>query len=121
MNITDGVAYYTITSDSAETAQDLQDSLSDSTSVDTLSDAVSDSLPVNVNSVNVDEEITAEVVVTVDTSDASNNLNNAAETLEEEFEEQGYSADAESNFNKDVFERKKFSCPNFGDSSVSCF
>ena len=45
-------------------------------------------------SVNVDEEITAEVIVTVDTTGAENNLENAAETLEQSFEDQGFDAEA---------------------------
>jgi phenylpyruvate tautomerase PptA (4-oxalocrotonate tautomerase family) len=38
------------------------------------------------------------VLVTVDTSSAESNLNNAAENLEESFEDQGYTADAENVF-----------------------
>ena len=103
VNITDGVAYYTITSDSAETASDVQDTLNQAETTSTLDEAIEDEFPtVEVSSVNVDEDVTAEVIVTVDTSSAENNLNNAAENLEESFEDQGYTADAESNFSHKI-------------------
>ena len=95
VNITDGVVYYTVTSDSAEMAQDMQDVLTDPKSVTTIDDAVES---IEVDAVNVDEDITAEVIVTVDTTTAENNLDNAAQTLEEIFEDQGYDAEAESTF-----------------------
>ena len=98
VNITDGVAYYTITSDSAETASDLQTTLSQPEVTTALDTAIEDEFPeVDVSGVNVDEEITADVVVTVDTTGAENNLNQAANELEEIFQDQGYEAEAESN------------------------
>ena len=98
VNITDGVAYYTITADNAEAAQDLQETLAEPESTATLDEGISESFPeVDVSGVTVDPEVTAEVVVTVDTSGAENNLNQATETIEDIFEDQGYSADAESN------------------------
>ena len=95
VTITDGVATYTITSDSAENAEDLQNDISQS--AEALTGAIEDSANVNVISIDVDDEVNAEVVVTVDTSGAENNLNDAAESLETSFEEQGYIAEAESN------------------------
>ena len=97
ITIEDGVAFYTITSDTAESATDAQDVIADLTNV------VDTSLPVDIVSVNVDPDISAEVVVTVDTSDAESNLNNAASTLEQTFADQGFDAQAESNFQLDVY------------------
>ena len=95
VTIEDGVASYTITSDSAESAKDIQDVLSESETTETIDNAVSG---VDVSGVNVHADVTAEVVVTVDTSSADNNLENAAQALEDSFEKQGYNAEAESNF-----------------------
>ena len=94
VSIENGVVSYVITSDTAELAQDIQDVLVEPESLTTIEE----SLPITVNSFDFDTPINAEVVVTVDTSDAENNLNRAAEALEESFTNQGYDADAESNF-----------------------
>jgi hypothetical protein len=95
VNITDGVVYYTVVSDNAELAQDIQDVLDDPESSTLIDDAIES---IDVASVNVDEEIIAEVIVTVDTSGAENNLENAAETLEQSFQNQGFDAEAENVF-----------------------
>ena len=98
VSIIDGVAHYTITSDSVESSEGIQEVLSESDSLTALDTAISDSFPeVDVSSLVVDDEIIADVVVTVDTENASNNLNIAAYTLEESFVEQGFNANAESN------------------------
>ena len=96
VNITDGVVYYTVTSDSAELAQSLQDVLEEPTSADAISEAVPEA---DVNAVNVDDEIMAEMIVTVDTTGTDNNLEDAAAALEENFEDQGYNTETESNTN----------------------
>jgi hypothetical protein len=95
VTIEDGVASYTITSDSAEAAKDIQDALLENETTETIDNAVSG---VDVSGVNVNADVTAEVVVTVDTSSADNNLDNAAQSLEDSFENQGYNAETESNF-----------------------
>ena len=98
VNITDGVVYYTITSDSAESASDIRDILDDAESTTQLDDAISETFPeVDVSSIDVNDAIVAEVLVTVDTSDAEKNLDDAASDLEASFEEQGYDTVAESN------------------------
>ena len=97
VNITDGVVYYTITSDSAESASDIRDILDDAESTTQLDDAISETFPeVDVSSIDVNDAIVAEVLVTVDTTGAENNLNIAAASLEASFEEQGYDTEAES-------------------------
>jgi hypothetical protein len=98
INIEDGVAHYMITSESAESAQDIQDSINEPSSVVELSMAIAEALPVNVLHVDVDEDIGSEIVVTVDTSGAENNLSNSARELEQEFESQGFTAQAENVF-----------------------
>eukprot|EP00493_Phyllostaurus_siculus_P020122 UN20445 len=61
-SILDGVALYTITSDDAELASDLQDVLSQPTTAGLLEDAVSATLPVQIRDVSVDGGIVADVV-----------------------------------------------------------
>jgi hypothetical protein len=79
VKIENGVASYVITSDTAETAQNMEDSISKSDSIEALTHSIEDVLAINVLSVEIDDGINAEVVVTVDTRDAENNLNNAAD------------------------------------------
>ena len=92
-----GFAIYTITSDSAESAEDANEVLSDPNSHTVLENAISEEFDVSISSVNVEDDITADVVVTIDSSDAENNLGDAAQALEDAFQDQGYSAIAESN------------------------
>ena len=95
VTIENGVATYVINSDSVETAEEIQSVLENSETQSTLDEAVGDE--VTIDSMTVDEDITAEIVVTVDTTNAENNLNEAAEALEESFQEQGFTAEANSN------------------------
>ena len=70
--------------------------LSQSNTADLLEDAISATLPVEIRNVLVDGGIVADVVVTVDTSNAENNLNTAAENVGDTFEARGYSSNVES-------------------------
>ena len=79
VTIENGVATYVINSDSVETAEEIQSVLDNSETQSTLDEAVGDE--VTIDSMTVDEDITAEIVVTVDTTNAENNLNEAAEAL----------------------------------------
>ena len=92
-----GVATYTFTSDTAESAEEGSEVLSDPNSHTVLENAISEEFDVSISSVNVEDDITADVVVTIDSSGAENNLEDAAQTLEDVFQDQGYSAIAESN------------------------
>ena len=94
VTIEDGVATYTITSDSVDSAQSIQDILDEPSSVSILDEA----LPITIDDINVNDEVTADIVVTVDSSGASNNLNTAAKTLEGIFEDSGFNTKVESNF-----------------------
>ena len=92
-----GVATYTITSDSAESAEEANEILSQPAAQVILDEAISDEFDVSVSSVNIGDDITADIIVTVDSSRAENNLQDAAQTLEDTFQSQGYTASAESN------------------------
>jgi hypothetical protein len=98
VTIEDGLARYTITSDSADSAQDIQDLIREPSSIDALTTAIVANVPVNVASVEVDEDIEIEIIVTVDTTSAENNLENSARELEEAFEQQGFTAQADNVF-----------------------
>ena len=100
VTIEDGLATYTITSNSVESAQSIQDILDEPSSASILDEA----LPITIHDINVNEGITADIVVTVDSSSASNNLNSAADTLEDIFEDSGFDAKVESNSRRRKFE-----------------
>lgn len=97
VTIEDGVASYTITSDSAESLGEANDILSQPSSQLIVNNAISDEYEVSILSVNPEDNISADVIVTIDSSDAKNNLRDAARSLEDIFQEQGYTASAESN------------------------
>ena len=95
VTLEDGVVYYTISSSSVEAAEAAQSVLDAESAAEQLSIGL-ENLEVLVASVNVDEEIVADVVVTVDTSNASNNLSEAAETLGSTLEASGFTASVQS-------------------------
>ena len=99
-----GVATYTITSDSVDSAQSIQDILDEPSSFAILDET----LPITIDDINVNDEVTADIVVTVDSSGASNNLNSAADTLEDIFEDSGFDAKVESNFHGENLKRFVF-------------
>lgn len=92
-----GTATYTITSGNAEVAEEANTILSDVNSRTILENEINEVFGISISSVEVGNDILAEVVVTIDSSEAENNLVNAAQTLEDLFEDQGYSTVAESN------------------------
>jgi hypothetical protein len=94
VTIEEGIAYYTITSDSVQSAMALQDVISDPSTTTILNE----NLAAGITSVDVEQDIMAEIVVTIDSTGARNNRNNAAETLEENFHTQGYVAIVENVF-----------------------
>ena len=97
VTLEDGVVYYTISSSSVEAAETAQSVLDTPSAAEQLSVGL-ENLEVVVTSLNVDEEIVADIVVTVDTSNASNNLSQAAETLGSTLEAGGFTASVESKF-----------------------
>ena len=98
VSIIDGIAYYTIDSNSVEAAYDIQDILNEPESTTRIETMIGETFPgVDVtSSVVVNPETTAQVVITVDTSGAENNLVESSSALEATFENQGYTAEAES-------------------------
>ena len=77
-----GVATYTITSDSAESAEEANEILSQPTSQVTLDEVISDEFDASISFVDVEDGVTANVIVTIDLSGAESNLQNAAQALE---------------------------------------
>ena len=96
VTLANGTATYVITSDSAENASETVETMSGSNVTEIIGDAIDESFAVGIEDVVVDDDITAEVIATVDTSDASERLDDAAEKLEDAFESYGYNATAES-------------------------
>jgi len=88
------VATYTITSASIDASRATQDILDEPSSVSILDEA----LPITIDNINVNDDIIADIVVTVDSSGASNNLDSAAKILEDVFDNSGFNATVESNF-----------------------
>ena len=82
-----------ISSDNAEFARGINDILSKPDSQAILDNE----LDVNISFLNVVDDITANVVVTIDSSGAEDNLQRAADLLQNTFQDQGYTASAESN------------------------
>ena len=97
VTIEDGVAYYTITSDSVQSAFVVQDVMSDPSMTTILNENLDETLAADIASVYVEQDIMADILVTIDSTSARNNRKNAAEILEEEFHDQGYIAAVESN------------------------
>lgn len=94
VDIENGVATYTITSDTAENAQDIQDVLSEQ-ETDNLIDAAIDEI--SIVSMNVNSNIDADILVTIDTTGASNNLNDSADVLQQSLSNQGFETNVQSN------------------------
>ena len=93
----DGSVTYTITSTTAEGAQEFQDAMAVEDVVESLNAGLSD-LGVSVDTIEVDSEVTADIVVTADTTNASNNLNQASSSIVDTLSSEGYTATAESKF-----------------------
>ena len=99
VSITNGTAHFTIKSDSAEIAKDIRDALSSESSAASLKDSITKALPeVTISDVKVEESVKADVLVTVDTSNAANNLEKAATEIKQTMENEGYEATAKSKF-----------------------
>ena len=114
VTIEDGVATYTITSDSVDSAQSIQDILDEPSSVAILDET----LPITIDDINVNDEVTADIVVTVDSSGASNSLNAAAEILEDVFEDDGFNTKVESNLHGEFVKRCTFHFIKIRDRNI---
>ena len=97
VTVENGTATYVITSATAEDASESIETMGASNVSAILQDSVEDDFPVNIEDVVVEEDITAEIIVTVDTGDASENLDDAALDVTDVLNSYGYVATAESN------------------------
>ena len=70
VTLANGTATYVITSNSAEDASETVETMSGSNVTEIIGDAIDESFVVGIEDVVVDDDITAEVIATVDTSDA---------------------------------------------------
>ena len=93
VEIENGSATYTIVSSSVEEAHVIVDTMGSANISSTIDNAIED---VDVSSGEVDEDVTVDVIVTVDTSDASEPLTDAADHVEDVFEDYGYNTTAQS-------------------------
>ena len=96
VTIENGIISYTIKSNTTEDAKDIQMALNSESSTAALNDAISKSFPVVISGTNVNDEITADIAVTVDATDASKNLDTAAENITKTMQEDGIVATAKS-------------------------
>ena len=97
VTVENGTATYVITSATAEDASESIEIMGKSNVSAIIQDSVEDDFPVNIEDVVVKEDITAEIIVTVDTGDASENLDDAALDVTDVLNSYGYVATAESN------------------------
>ena len=99
----DGTVYYMITSDSFEEANDVQDQLNLSNTTEILNEGMKDTPfgdEITIQDVEVADDITTEINIVVDVTDAENNLGRATENIEQtlESDEFGFEAEAEHVF-----------------------
>ena len=97
VTVENGTASYVITSATAEDASESIETMGATNVSAIIQDSVEDDFPVNIEDVVVEEDITAEIIVTVDTGDASEDLDDAALDVEDVLNSYGYVATAESN------------------------
>ena len=95
VNLENGTITYTIVSDTAEEAIDIAEVLSLANTSDTLADTIETSFPaVEVDSVDVDD-VKVDMVITVDTSDASEPLTDAESHVETYLSGEGFTSETE--------------------------
>ena len=97
VTVENGTATYVITSATAEDASESIEIMGKSNVSAIIQDSVEDDFSVDIEDVVVEEDITAEIIVTVDTGDASENLDDAALDVTDVLNSYGYVATAESN------------------------
>ena len=96
---TTGEVIYTVSSADDDIANDIREVLDSSTFVDELTAEITTSLPsVTVTSVNADDEIEMNLLVTIDATESTTDIEKANEDVISEFENQGFSIDSESNY-----------------------
>lgn len=96
VKIEDGAVTYTITSDDVQSVRIIQNNLNEPGLVSNLEDA----LQISISDFVIDNEISADIVVTVDSSGATNNIHQAGELLNDIFEDNGFETSVKStNYN----------------------
>ena len=96
VEIVDGVVHYTVTSQSMAEAQAFQDLLAEESTATVLDTIISSEFPVSVTSMSVNDDIVADVQLTVDTTSAEVSLNAAADELQLTFENAGFTTTVQS-------------------------
>ena len=97
MDSTTGEVVYTITSDDITVVETATATLETETFVSELGDNLSTTLPeTSITFVTVDDDITMDVVVTVDATDSIADITETNSKIVEEFEDDGFSIDSES-------------------------
>jgi len=98
IELSNGTVIYTVAATSAEKALEYSDILLSSNTSTAIINRIESNFPVSMNELAVDNEIIVDVVVTVDTTDASNPLDAAKSMVENMFSAEGYNATVESTF-----------------------
>ena len=94
-----GEVTYAVTSDSDVTATSIQETLESTVFEDALTEEITTAIPTaTVSSVISNDEIEMELAVTIDASESTTDVEEANAQFVAEFENQGFSAESESNF-----------------------
>ena len=94
-----GEVTYAVTSDSDVTATSIQETLESPVFEDALTEEITTAIPTaTVSSVTSNDEIEMELEVTIDASESTTDVEEANAQFVAEFENQGFSAESESNF-----------------------
>lgn len=98
VTVLDDTVHYSVKTDDFEGAESTQEILSNPVSVAFITDDIADDYPVSVDAIEVNEDVIAEVIITMDTSGAENNLEDAAISADDALKNLGYNTLVESNF-----------------------
>lgn len=98
-----GEVSYTVTSSDDSEAEEIQRTLETNTFLTNLNNEIADSLPTSVLSVDADDDIVMNLVVTVDASESTVDLDEITDQVETDFVDQGFDADSDSNPFKILF------------------
>jgi len=98
VDVTNETAVYTIVSDSVEDAKGFSSLLETANATSMIDKILSEQFGASVESIVVDDTIVADVVITVDTSDAKHNLADAAESVVNILTDDGYNTTATNMF-----------------------
>lgn len=118
---TSGEVTYTVTTNDDVTAANIQDNLETASFLENLNDEIVDDIPsATVGTMTVEDEIEMQLDVTIDASETNVDLTDANAALVEEFENQGFVADADSN-KRTRLKMKVLFLSFFCDTKTECF